>query len=314
MKANDHTWAIVLAAGDGSRLSGLTRFGRDTAVPKQFCSLDGDRSLLATTLARARSVVGKNRVVTIVAERHRPMWEREFVGLKRQSLIVQPSNKGTAAGVLLPLLTILERDPSARVAVFPSDHYVDDEPVLRSAVRQGLDLVRDREIILFGIAPDSPVSDYGWIMPVPGTARVRRIQEFVEKPNAELAASCLARGGLWNSFLLVARGQALIDLYTSRVPELLVAFGCLEHTTGAERTRRASELYEGLESRDFSRHLLQGGEADLRVYAVPHCGWTDLGTPQRVAECVRTRAIHAHDHAPPEMPVLAASLAEGAIA
>lgn len=35
------SWAIVLAAGNGTRLSSLTRDTTGASVPKQFCSLDG---------------------------------------------------------------------------------------------------------------------------------------------------------------------------------------------------------------------------------------------------------------------------------
>lgn len=35
------TWAVVLAAGSGTRLSSLTRDSEGAAVPKQFSSLHG---------------------------------------------------------------------------------------------------------------------------------------------------------------------------------------------------------------------------------------------------------------------------------
>ncbi len=41
-----HNWALVLAAGEGSRLQSLTMTASGVAVPKQFCSLGGDQSLL----------------------------------------------------------------------------------------------------------------------------------------------------------------------------------------------------------------------------------------------------------------------------
>ena len=49
--AQGHTWAIVLAAGEGSRLSRLTIDADGSVVPKQFCSLDGSVSLIKQTLA-----------------------------------------------------------------------------------------------------------------------------------------------------------------------------------------------------------------------------------------------------------------------
>jgi len=31
----------------------------------------------------------------------------------------------------------------------------------------------------------------------------------------------------------------------------------------------------------------KGKEAPLKVVPVPYCGWSDLGTPRRVADCLR---------------------------
>jgi alkanesulfonate monooxygenase SsuD/methylene tetrahydromethanopterin reductase-like flavin-dependent oxidoreductase (luciferase family) len=55
---------------------------------------------------------------------------------------------------------------------------------------------------------------------------------------------------------------------------------------------------------DFSRDILQGQESTLRVLKVADCGWSDLGTPERVAEALarheargtRAGAIPGSDH------------------
>jgi hypothetical protein len=73
--ASGRTWAIVLAAGEGTRLSSLTRDAAGTAVPKQFCSLGGATSLLEQTLVRATTVVAHQRVTAIVASSHRRYWQ-----------------------------------------------------------------------------------------------------------------------------------------------------------------------------------------------------------------------------------------------
>src|SRR5574341_1084165 len=95
-------WAIVLAAGDGTRLRELTG-----DVPKQFCRLAGERSLLALALARAGRVAARERTLVVVAERHRRWWAGELAGHPAENVLVQPENRGTAAGILLPLLAAL---------------------------------------------------------------------------------------------------------------------------------------------------------------------------------------------------------------
>lgn len=286
MKDDRHLWALVLAAGEGSRLAGLTTDAQGVAVPKQYCSLRGERSLLGEALARARRVVPRHRIVTVVAQQHARWWRRDLAHLDAANVIVQPRNRGTAPGILLPLLAILERDPQARVLVLPSDHHVRDEDALETSIRQAFDATDDGSgaLTLLGITPDAAEPEYGWIVPGAGAARgaTRRVRRFVEKPPAEQALALLACGAVWNSFLFAARGQALLALYAERLPELLSAFreAQVRGEGGFER------LYATLPASDFSRDLLQGSEYALRLLAVPACGWTDLGTPRRVADCL----------------------------
>src|SRR5277367_1187346 len=116
------TWAVVLAAGDGARLSTLTLDSTGVSVPKQFCSLNGGVTLLQQTLSRARAAARRERTATIVAQQHERWWQH-----MDERTIVQPMNRGTANGILLAALTIARRDPAARLVFLPSDHYVEDE-------------------------------------------------------------------------------------------------------------------------------------------------------------------------------------------
>ena len=102
MSDSPHVWALVLAAGDGSRLRALTTKPCGTAVPKQFCSLHGGRSLVEDAVGRATGLVPSERICAIVAEQHRQWWsEMHFLDrLPTGNVIVQPRNRGTAIGIL----------------------------------------------------------------------------------------------------------------------------------------------------------------------------------------------------------------------
>lgn len=54
-------WAIVLSAGEGTRLGSLTPDVRGNSVPKQFCSRKGRALLVEKALARACSVTSQER-------------------------------------------------------------------------------------------------------------------------------------------------------------------------------------------------------------------------------------------------------------
>ena len=137
-------WTVVLAAGEGSRLRSLTTDAAGKSIPKQFCSLNGGPSLLQLALRRASRISPWSQITTIVAEQHEAWWSGELGSVRFGNVVVQPANRGTAIGVLLPVLRILARDPAASVVLLPSDHFFTDEPVLERALRGALREVERR--------------------------------------------------------------------------------------------------------------------------------------------------------------------------
>jgi mannose-1-phosphate guanylyltransferase len=286
MTVRPATWAIVLAAGDGSRLATLTTDECGDVVPKQFCSLTGGPTLFQQAVQRAQRIVPPERVCAIVARQHERHWQHLRESLPARNMIVQPRNCGTANGVLLSVLRILERDSQARIVFLPADHYVHDEALLSESVRSAVTLLgRDRDsVTLVGIEPDTVDSDLGYI--VPGEAvkfGCRRVARFVEKPSAAAARELIALGAVWNSFIFGAHASTLLALIRGRLPEIVE-----DMTSALARNRRAlSALYERLPVLDFSRAVVQGAESVLRVSTARACGWADLGTPQRVVQTLQ---------------------------
>jgi mannose-1-phosphate guanylyltransferase len=291
MTATDRTWAVVLAAGEGTRLATLTRDAAGNSVPKQFCSLNGGPALVHDALQRARHVAAPEQVCAIVAQHHVRYWRKALHHLPIGNVIVQPQNRGTANGVLLCVLTILERDPLARIIFLPADHFVLDEHALARALRDlGTYLNHNPDgLALIGIEPEEADPELGYI--VPGRVLAdgsRMVARFVEKPPAPAARELFERKALWNSFIFAATGSALLGL-------LRTAFGAYveDMATALARDAQAvepyalAELYERLPTVDFSRDVVQDAPHVLRVIAAPACGWNDLGTPRRVAQTLQ---------------------------
>jgi mannose-1-phosphate guanylyltransferase len=298
--SDDDAWALVLAAGEGSRLRALTMTPAGAHVPKQFCSLLGGASLMDEALERAESVAPRGRVCAIVAAQHRRWWERLPERLPASNVIVQPENRGTANGILLALTRISERDRNARVVLLPSDHHVEDEPTLAGSLRCAGEHLRLRpdEILLLGIQPGEADPELGYIVPgrrfPQGTLG---IAEFVEKPTAPIARQLIEKGALWNSFILAATAGALLRLLRQRFPEIVDA---MRDVVRRDRHRpdnpiATARLYAHLPSLDFSRDVLSTErEPTLRVLAVPECGWSDLGNPTRIAATLRQARSTQH--------------------
>jgi mannose-1-phosphate guanylyltransferase len=318
-----HTWALVLAAGEGSRLRRLTTDASGTAIPKQFCSLHDGTSLLLDTLRRAHSFAARNHIGAVVAEAHRRWWRSDLWSLNRANITVQPANRGTANGILLQLLSLLAQDPFAKLVVLPSDHYFADEAVIARALHRAVQQVyaHPESLVLLGIEPDEADGELGYILP--GDALQEdafRVAQFVEKPSADIARSLISRGAMWNSFIFAADGNTLLSVYRQLMPEIVDEMETARARDAARGSRQDAmfELYERLPSVDFSSRIAQRAENRLTLLNVPRCGWSDLGTPRRVAEILKrsplTRIAPAKHPRPSAYFSLAASHAQLQIA
>ena len=299
------TWAVILAAGEGSRLQALTTLPSGIAIPKQFCSLYEGPSLLEEALRRGESVADRSHICAVVAEQHRCWWEGALTSLPHHNVIVQPQNRGTANGILLPLMHILLRDPCARIVLLPSDHHVLQEAVLTASLQDALEQLdsRSEQTLLLGIQPGEVDPDLGYILPGETDGRgALTVACFIEKPSHAAAGELIRAGGLWNAFIVVTTAGALLELFRQRIPQVVEAMRAAvqgEHEQGSS-IAAVAELYRRLPTIDFSRDIVAGQESRLRVLPVRPCGWSDLGTPKRVVEVLhRARRAKA---GPPGRP------------
>src|SRR5690606_35171345 len=171
-------------------------------------------------------------------------------------------------------------------ALVPSDHDFRAPEQMRKALLTARRAARAGvQMVLIGARAECPASDLGWIVPKPATLRraVASIEAFVEKPGPDVAARLFERGALWNTMLSVARGDGLWQLGRRHLPQQVALFEEYAHSIGTQRAdecRRA--VYERLTPADFSRDLVAVSEG-LRVTSMEGAGWSDCGTPERLA-------------------------------
>ncbi len=283
-------WSVVLAGGEGARLRSLTRALHDTDLPKQFAVIRGTRSLLQTTMRRSASWSDAEHTVVVVAGEREVLARRQLVDVDGVEIVPQPSNCGTAPGLLLPLCHVIARDPNAVVAVVPSDHHVGDDRPMVESVRRAETLARTTDsIVLIGAIPDGPEDQYGWIVPDRTGDRIRR---FSEKPAFSMAKELFASGALWNTFMMVGRAAKFWELSRDVLPRQCALFEAYQPAIGTLAERYVlKQLYEDMETADFSRDVLEKADS-LRFVRLSACGWSDWGTPQRVMRSLRGTDEH----------------------
>jgi mannose-1-phosphate guanylyltransferase len=287
---------IVLAGGDGRRLGDFVRRELNSARPKQFINFIGKRSLLEHTLHRAEKLIAPERLYTVVTEHHLRNSEvrRQLAPRPEKTVIVQPENKDTGPGLLLPLLHLHRNYPQCTVAVFPSDHFIVEEDVFMVHVYLAFRLVeRDpTRVVLLGIQPTEPEGEYGYILPGRRISdfsilEISDVERFIEKPESRTARSIIRRGGLWNSFVMIFKPEIFLNKIRQIASNLYRPFKRIQNSLGAARHHNVvRNVYAQLEPMNLSRIFLETLSSDtssgLTVMPVRGVHWSDWGSKDRI--------------------------------
>jgi mannose-1-phosphate guanylyltransferase len=276
-------WGLVLAGGDGLRLRALTRVISGEPIPKQYCGIVG-RTLLERTLRRTSRAIPLARTLVVVNRDHLPVANAQLRDILPLNLVVQPENRDTGPGMLLPLAVLERRDPEAMVAIFPSDHWISSDRRFMRHVEHAAEKVArwpDR-IAVLGMRPTRPDPDYGYLTrgwPLEANAAgAFTVGAYFARPDTSLAERLVRRGGLWNSSVMVCRVDTLLAELARLVPGRLEVMRRL-----ARRPEERDEAYAALEPWSFGRDVFPRLVESMIVVPVTDVGWSDWRTPQAIA-------------------------------
>lgn len=274
--------ALLMAGGDGMRLQDLTRKIAGIPIPKQYCRLLNNSSLLEATLARTQLFAPPDRISVIINQNHTGLAMKQLNTLPESNIFVQPQNRDTGPGMIFSLLHLERNHPDAIVAIFPTDHFIDDDRTFIAHTLRAVNAVAcmPDKIAVLGIAPDRPETGYGYILPdglVEPTERTFHVKAFVEKPSLPDARKIIACGGLWNSFVMVFKLSRMLDLLATLVPDEFNLLSVLR-----DAPHKAGDLYRVITPWNFSNRILARISQHLIMLEVTDVGWNDWGTRESI--------------------------------
>jgi mannose-1-phosphate guanylyltransferase len=209
-------------------------------------------------------------------------------------IIEQPANRGTTAGVLLPLAFVLKQDPEAVAVLLPSDHFIAQPFRFQRHLRRALRRAEEEpgRIFLLAARPDAPEPDYGWLRLRPNASGV---DEFLEKPDRETALRLYAEGCLWNTMVVAAKASTLWDLGRRHCPGIVSLLESARAWLGSPWESEAlREVYSKMPESNFSKAILERVPERIGAVVMNDVGWSDWGRPERIIETLEGLRLEAN--------------------
>jgi len=282
----DHTYAVIMAGGGGTRLWPLSRKDK----PKQLLPLIEQETLFQSTAKRLRNLFPPERILVVTVESQvREMRQQEST-IPEENYIIEPSARGTASVVGLAATILQKRDPEAKMAVLPSDHFIRNGDLFRYLLRAAFDVADDGYLVTLGITPTHSSTAYGYIQqgePLSGKYNypVYAVKSFKEKPNEEIAQQLIHSGDhSWNSGMFIWRADVILKEIERQMPALAEALRSLSSVWGtAKQSEVLKEVWRDLRVETIDYGIMEKAER-AAVLPAGGLGWSDVGSWQSLFE------------------------------
>src|SRR6202011_4065093 len=153
---------LIMCGGSGTRLWPASREER----PKQFLPLFGVRSTFQNTLLRVSDPALFERPIVITNNADRFVVLDQLAEIGREAdVLLEPMRRDSGPAIAAGAAFAQARDKDAIVLALAADHLVRDTNAFVAACREGLVAAEAGRIVTFGVKPERPATEYGYINP-----------------------------------------------------------------------------------------------------------------------------------------------------
>jgi mannose-1-phosphate guanylyltransferase / mannose-6-phosphate isomerase len=276
-----HVTPIILCGGFGSRLWPMSR----EDFPKQFLSFGPGHSLFQATVARMQGSTSEgfvfDRPVIATSADHRFLVAEQLRQMNVEAdILLEPMRRDSAAAIIAAMAFVKSQGRKGLSMVVASDHAIPDVGLFHNHIEMALKAAKDH-IVLFGLQPQEPSTDYGYISPgdeIKNAAPAHLVSKFAEKPTASVAEIYIAKGYLWNSGNFICDPKVLLE------EAKLSAHDIYEPALKAAQNMKQSDNFHYLHEAHFAEARLLSIdfavlERTSKAAVMPsQFPWSDLGS------------------------------------
>lgn len=269
---------IILSGGNGTRLWPLSR----AYHPKQYLALLNNKTLLQETVSRV-TTEQFNPPVIICNNEHRFLAAEQLqnINITPSHIILETIAKNTAPAITIACL--LQNDPEQLLLVLPADHLINNLEAFYDAIKVASSVAKQGKIVTFGITPQYPAINYGYIecgQPLQKNPLIYKINSFIEKPDLHTAQRFYNQQQqyYWNSGMFLFKTKTMMQELQAIQPKLLTS--CKHALTNSKQDldflRLDSQLIESTPNNSIDYAIM---EHTKNAAVIPvNLQWSDLGS------------------------------------
>lgn len=275
-----HAYAVIMAGGGGTRLWPVSR----KESPKQLLPLLGEETLFQSTVNRLSELFPPERILVVTVEEQAREMKEQAPQIPEENYLIEPAPRGTASVVGLAAMALSKRDPSASMAILPSDHFIRNVDLFHYLLKAAFDVADQGYLVTLGITPTSPSTAYGYIqqgIALDGEYKypVYTVQRFKEKPDDQTAQQFLRMGGhSWNSGMFIWRADVILKEIEKQMPELRKALSEIRVDWGTpKQNETVKNIWPDLKNETVDYGIMEKAEM-VAVLPAGGLGWSDVGS------------------------------------
>ncbi len=279
MSTLDHTYALILAGGGGTRLWPKSR----NATPKQFLKLVGDKTMMQLCADRIHTLIPWEKIIVITNALYKDEVARQLPEVPLNNIIAEPEKRDTALAMLTGALYAKMHDPEAVVINCASDHTVLNETEFVRVMKAAAQVAATEPVLVtVGITPTRPATGFGYIKIGPELSKIDtrlplfKVDSFTEKPNEATAQAFISTGRyFWNANMYVWKATTLLESFKTHMASLYDRIQPL--LTSTEKTFHGllPEMYAASDTISIDYAISE--KATNLVLLPGDFGWNDVG-------------------------------------